>query len=82
MCNCEEGMSEKALDYEPIRYLELDIVTKKKSWLEKNGWKERCDFIDGCWRWCKVVDGIMMMCDLAEALNIEYNYIEKSPQKS
>jgi hypothetical protein len=71
----DDSMSQKEIDYEPIRYMELDLEDKKKQWLHKYGWEERCDFIDCGWRWCKEINGKLMMCDMSEAINLEYNYI-------
>ena len=70
-----DEMSEKELSYEPIRLMELEIKQRKRAWLEKYGWKQRCDFVDSCWRWCKVINDEMMMCDESEAINLEYNYL-------
>ena len=69
-------MSEKERTYEPIRIMELEVERKKKAWLRKYGWKETCDFVDTYWRWCKKIKGKLYMCDMQEAINIEYNCLE------
>lgn len=76
-CSCETGMSQKALDFEKIQIKENEVKNSKGLWLKKLGWKYRCDFVDGGWRWCKEIEGKMMMCDMSEAINIEYNYINQ-----
>ena len=70
-----DEMSEKERNYESIRLMEIALKAVKKKWLTGHGWKERCDFVDSYWRWCKVVEGKMMMCGTDEAINIEYNYL-------
>ena len=75
----DDCMSEKEFSFEPIRYLEIEIKEKRRNWLAKYGWKYKCDFIDGGWRWCKTIDGVPMTCDEDEAINIEYNYIQEAP---
>lgn len=71
-----DEMSEKERTYEPIRLMELEVTKRKRAWLEKYGWKQNCAFIDACYRWCKKIEGKMMMCDETEAINIEYNYLD------
>ena len=73
---CNDEMKPKEKTYEPIAIMELEIEKKKKAWLTKYGWKERCDFVDSYWRWCKKIGKVMMMCDMGEAINIEYNCLE------
>jgi len=68
-------MSAKELSYEPIRLMELDLRVKRVQWLTKYGWKERCDFVDSCWRWCKEIEGKMMMCTETQAIKIECNFL-------
>lgn len=71
----EDQMGPKEESFEPIRYMEIDLETAKKEWLQKYGWVERCNFVDSYWRWCKEIDGVLMMCDMQGAINIEYNYL-------
>jgi hypothetical protein len=73
---CDDGMSKKERSFEPIRLLEVELQDKQGKWLESLGWKFRCDFVDSCWRWCKVIEGVLMMCDLREAINIELEYLD------
>ena len=70
-----DEMSEKEQSFEPIRLMENKLKSEKKKWLTNLGWVEHCDFIDGGWRWCKEIEGKMMMCDLHEAINLEYNFL-------
>ncbi len=82
MCE-DEGMSKKALEYEPIQIMETRVKELKRQWLQENGWKESCDFIDSCWRWVKEIPSTtklgskVYMCDMQEAINIEYNYLDQ-----
>ena len=71
-----DEMTSKEESYEPIRIMEIDLGSAKTKWLEDNGWKESCQFPDSCWRWCKEIDGKMMMCRKAEAIKIERDFVE------
>jgi len=71
--SCNDKITDKELSYEPIQLMEIELKEKKKAWIAKYGWEYRCDFVDSCWRWCKMIKGELMMCDLEEAINIEYN---------
>jgi len=71
---CDE-MTEKEKSYEPIRLLQNDLEHKRRVWLEKHGWSESCDFPDSCWRWCKEIDGKLMMCSQATAIKIELYFV-------
>lgn len=73
---CNEQMKPKERTYEPIRIMEMEVEKKKKKWLRKYGWTESCDFVDDYWRWRKEIDGVPYMCDMKEAINIEYNCLE------
>lgn len=70
-----DEMSEKERSFEPIMLMENELKDRRRKWLTKYGWTERCDFPDACWRWCKMIKGEMMMCDEREAINIEYNFL-------
>lgn len=35
----DEGMSKKALEYEPIQIMENEVKSLKKKWLRNLGWK-------------------------------------------
>jgi len=70
-----DGMSKKDDSYEPIRLMEIDLAQARRNWLEKYGWKQRCNFVDSCWRWCKKIEGEMMMCTEAQAIKIELDFI-------
>lgn len=72
-------MNEKERSYEPIRLLELALTLKKQKWLRKHGWIHSCDFIDSCWRWCKQIEGKLIMCNEAKAIHIELNFIQDVP---
>lgn len=71
----EDEMSKKELSYEPIRLMEIDLQNNRQKWLTKYGWEESCDFPDSCWRWCKTIDGKMMMCRESEAIKIERDFV-------
>jgi len=73
-----DEMSEKELSYETVRLLEIELQRKRRAWLRKYGWEYSCDFIDDGWRWLKTIDGKLMMCDEAEAINLEYNYLSEN----
>ena len=70
-----DEMSIKEQSYEPIRLMENELEDAKRKWLEKYGWEQRCDFIDACWRWCKEIEGKMMMCTEDKAIRIERDYL-------
>lgn len=73
----DEGMSIKALEYEPIQIMENEVKSLKGKWLRKYGWEESCDFVDSNWRWVKQIGDVLYMCDMGEAINIEYNFLEE-----
>jgi len=68
-------MTKKEQSYEPIRIMEIDLKEKRTKWLTKYGWKERCDFPDSCWRWCKEIEGKLMMCTESKAIKIELDFV-------
>jgi len=70
-----DELSEKEQSYEPIRLMVIELEQKKRAWLEKYGWKQSCDFVDSCWRWCKEIQGKMMMCDINTAIKIERDFL-------
>lgn len=70
-----DEMSEKERSFEPIRLMENNLEDEKRKWLTKHGWKQRCDFPDSCWRWCKKIGEELMMCNMREAIHIEYNFL-------
>ena len=72
---CEE-MTPKEESYEPIRLLALKLENERSRWLGKNGWEQSCQFPDSCWRWCKEIEGKMMMCNKTEAIKIERDFVE------
>lgn len=72
----DEEMTPKEESYEPIRLLEIELSSAKAKWLEKNGWTESCQFPDSCWRWCKEIEGKMMMCSKSEAIKIEHDFVD------
>ncbi|HUV71432.1 MAG TPA: hypothetical protein VMW25_00340 [Clostridia bacterium] len=72
-------MNEKERTCEPIRIMELELEERKKKWLRKYGWKYTCDYIDGYWRWNKKISDKVMICDMGEAINIEYNCLPSKP---
>lgn len=71
----DEEMTEKELSYEPIRLLMLELESKTAKWLRKYGWEERCNFPDSCGRWCKEIEGQIMMCRKSEAIKIERDFL-------
>ena len=74
---CEDDfMKPKEREYEPIQTMENKVKELKGAWLQKHGWVYRCDFIDNGWRWCKTIKGVLMMCDMFDAIDIEYNYLD------
>lgn len=76
MPTCDDQMKPKERTYEPIRIMEMEVESLKKKWLQKYGWAERCDFVDTYSRWCKEIGGVLYMCDMGEAINIEYNCLD------
>ena len=72
---CEDEMTPKEESYEPIRIMKIDLSSAEIKWLEKHGWEQNCQFPDSCWRWCKEIDGKMMMCRKDEAIKIERDFV-------
>lgn len=74
---CEEPcMKPKERTYEHVRIMEMELESAKKKWLVRYGWTESCSFVDAYWRWTKEIDGVPYMCDMGEAINIEYNCLD------
>lgn len=67
----------KELDIELIQKM-LDVTGQ---WLRKNGWVSQCRIEDFCWKWFKTIDGVVVMCDLVEAVNIE-KHLEPDDEES
>ena len=63
-----------------IEDIESDIEQlgfKMDTWLRDNGWRNRCDFPDSCWRWCKKIklrtdnEEVMVCVSKHDAINLE-----------
>lgn len=78
---CDDEMSPKEKEYEPIRLMEIEIKSLKKKFLHHHGWEESCDFVDACWRWVKEIPSRkhlgsrIYMCSMSEAIKIELNFL-------
>lgn len=65
-------MSEKANQYVKIQEKQDELFYYKEKILKQYGWKQRCDFPDAIWRWCKEVKGGQITLPMEQALKIEF----------
>ena len=70
---------DKIDDIDKLDNIIEDCRNAKGRFLEKYGWKHRCDFPDAVWRWCKVVAGREICLNLEDAVWFEKHdtYLEE-----
>ena len=51
----------------------------QERFIQKRGWKAKCDFPDACWRWEKEMNGRVFVMSFTEAYSLEA-YLEEMEQ--